>query len=110
MKLKAEARGELIPKAAEAFLYETRLNGHEPCTDSYISRLEAISPEEVKKWRTLLLNKKYRGLLKLRAGNLCQPYKFTATVRTPRNCLCANDSDSANTLINNNEFQNALFS
>ena len=70
IKANARLRGEGIAKKANDYLSKTKKMGSTPSTDTFIANLEKSSHESVKYWRKLLMQKKFRPILKLRAGNL----------------------------------------
>jgi hypothetical protein len=84
----ARRRGEDIAKKAKVYLRNTEHMGPGPLTDQFIAKAESTSHNVVAQWRKLLQQKKYRPILKLRAGNLAQPRVYKIRRFTTRMCPC----------------------
>ena len=53
-----------------------------------MAKSEGTTPEMVQFWRKRFQQKKYKGLLKLRAGNIAQPKQYAKKQFSYRRCPC----------------------
>ena len=63
-------RKESIAIKAKEFLKQSAHLGNIRKTDEFVATIEKSTAKIISIWRKKLQNKKYRGVLKLRAGNI----------------------------------------